>query len=425
MTRRYVTVSIFLIGTEITRGIIADTHGPLLARELSILGYHINRIVIIPDDGSIEPMLRQALQDSDIILLTGGLGPTSDDITRHVVAKLAGVPLVQDEGAFAELYTRIGSRIYGANQRQVCFPEGFTVISNPKGTAPGFWGEIVTSPESRSVLCYAMPGPPVEMHEMFYHRILPELAQLAGHDDTEVTEFSCFLTPESKLEEVCGECAMGGIQWGTRVQEHRISLYLHGGTQESRGFMAQEIGKQLGFGLLVTGDVEGVDLLSNLLVQQKFKMVCAESCTGGLVSKLMTDLDGSSAWFWGGVVSYANQAKETLLEVSSSTIETCGAVSEESVLEMAQGLLRLAQVDFSVSVSGIAGSGGGTKEKPVGTVWFGFASPTIPAIAVKLNFSSYGRASVRRRAALAAILLSYFYLKGADLLDIVSTWQYI
>src|SRR5690554_1554158 len=102
MTRRYVTVSIFLIGTEITRGIIADTHGPLLARELSILGYHINRIVIIPDDGSIEPMLRQALQDSDIILLTGGLGPTSDDITRHVVAKLAGVPLVQDEGAFAE-----------------------------------------------------------------------------------------------------------------------------------------------------------------------------------------------------------------------------------------------------------------------------------------------------------------------------------
>ncbi len=424
MTRRYVTVSVFLIGTEITRGIIADSHGQLLARELSIIGYHINRIVIVPDDGSIEPMLRQAIEDSDIILLTGGLGPTSDDMTRNVVAKLAGVDLVQDASAFTELYTRIGNRIYGANQRQVCFPEGFTVIENPKGTAPGFWGEIITS-ESKSVLCYAMPGPPVEMHEMFYRRILPELTQLSGHDDTEVSEYSCFLTPESKLEEVCGESVVDGIQWGTRVQEHRISLYLHGGTEDSRQEMAQNIGKKLGFGLLVTGDIEGADLLSDFLVQHEIQMVCAESCTGGLVSKLMTDSDGSSTWFWGGVVSYANEAKEHVLGVAAKTLEEHGAVSGETVIEMAQGLLRLAQANFSVSVSGIAGRGGGTEEKPVGTVWFGFSSSTAPSVAVKLKFSSYGRASVRRRAALAAILLSYFYLKGADLLDIVGTWQYI
>lgn len=423
----YSKVSLFIIGTEITRGIIADKHGQLLARELSHLGYDVSRIIIVPDDGTLGDILRQCIQETDIVVITGGLGPTSDDMTRNVVASIAGVPLVQDAHSYADLYGRIGERIHGANQRQVCFPKGFRPIPNPKGTAPGFAGEIPVDRRGREVrvLCYAMPGPPVEMHEMFYHRILPELAALAGHNGVGREEYSCFLIPESKLEEVCNQHASDGILWGTRVQEHRISLYLTGGNTSARKVMAERIGSTLGTGLLSPGDFEAFDILSRYLEDRHLRMACAESCTGGLIAKLMTDRAGSSAWFWGGVVSYANEAKSRLLGVDSSVMEEEGAVSEATVIRMSEELLRISGADLSVSVSGIAGPSGGTEAKPVGTVWFGFSMTERPTVAVSLRFNSYGRASVRRRAAIAAILLAFFYANRVDLLDMVETWQYI
>lgn len=428
MANGHATVSLCIIGTEITRGIISDKHGNLMARELTNLGYEVNRIVIVPDDGSLGSILEQIIQETEIVLLTGGLGPTSDDMTRQVVADLAKVPLVQDEDAYKSLYERIGDRIVGANQRQVCFPQGFQVIPNPKGTAPGFSGLIPVREKDgtmRDVLCFAMPGPPVEMHEMFYGRILPTLADKIGKNSVGRDEFSCFLTPESKLEEICAECARDAILWGTRVQEYRISLYLNGGSSESREQMAQAIGERLGVGLLFKGNIEVMDLLSGQLLNDRGLLASAESCTGGLVGKLMTDKTGSSAWFWGSVVSYANRAKELLLGVPPQTIEKFGAVSEETVLSMAQGLLERSEATLTISISGVAGPDGGTVEKPVGTVWLGFANDTRTSRAVKIQFSSYGRSSVRRRAAVAAILLAYFYAKGDDLLDIVRTWQYI
>ena len=145
--------SIFLIGTEITRGVIADAHGRLLARELSAIGYDVRRIVIVPDDGSIEEMLHLALRDSEILLLTGGLGPTSDDVTREIVAKLAGVKIVRDELSYNALFERIGERLLGINERQVTLPEGFRAIKNTNGSAIGFVGLL-----GERSLCYAMPG---------------------------------------------------------------------------------------------------------------------------------------------------------------------------------------------------------------------------------------------------------------------------
>lgn len=423
MANGHATVSLCIIGTEITRGIIADKHANLIARELTNLGYEVNRITIVPDDGSLGIILEQMVRDADILLLTGGLGPTSDDMTRQLVADLAHVRLVRNEDAYRVLYERIGDRINGANVRQVCIPEGFRIIPNPKGTAPGFTGNIKGS--GKDVLCYAMPGPPIEMHEMFYGRILPELAEKIGKRSIGRDEYSCFLTPESKLEEVCESCARDAILWGTRVQEHRISLYLNGGTAESRKAMAHDIAHLLGKGLLVEGDVEVMDLLATQLTSQDMLLSLAESCTGGLASKLMTDKAGSSNWLWGSVVSYANLAKERLLGVGLKTLATHGAVSGETVIEMARGLLERSDSDLSIAISGIAGPDGGTDEKPVGTVWLGFATKTTHPIAVKVLFSSYGRSSVRRRAAVAAILLGYFHLKGDDLLDIVNTWQYI
>jgi len=414
-----IRASIFLIGSEITRGVIADAHGRLLAREMTAIGYLVKRIVIVPDDGSVAEILRLALQDSDVIILTGGLGPTSDDCTRDIVAKLAGVPVVQDERAFEQLYGRIGERIYGVNQRQVTIPQGFRIIENPKGSAVGFVGKIADA------LCYALPGVPSEMHAMFYHHVLPELATLVGFDTKSLLELSCFLTPESKLEEVCKEYALDGIEWGTRVQEHRISLYLHGGSDANRQLMAEKIEKKLGKGLLYSGDIDGATLLSDYLLTHQKKIACAESCTGGLIGKLLSDRNGSSAYFWGGVISYANAAKEELLKVSSITLKAQGAVSYEAVIEMAEGLRARANVDFTLAVSGIAGDGGGSPEKPVGTIYLGFSSFQYPTQAVRLNFTSFGRGSIRRRAAVAALLLGYFYLKGEQLLDITETWQYI
>ncbi len=412
--------SIFLIGTEITRGVIADAHGRILARELTAIGYDVRRIVIVPDDGSIEEMLLLAQKDSEILILTGGLGPTSDDVTREIVAKIAGVKVVRDEEAYANLFERIGERLHGINERQVTRPEGFRPLENTKGSAIGFVGKL-----NRGSLCYAMPGVPSEMQAMFYDIILPELVERIGFDEQALLEYSCFLTPESKLEKVCKQSALEGIEWGTRVQEHRISLYLHGGSSSGRQTMVERIEAELGAGRLWRGDVDLATLLGDALLEEGLMMGCAESCTGGLVSKLMSDRNGSSAYFWGGVVSYANEAKEELLKVERGTLEKWGAVSNETVIEMAEGLRELSGVDFTLSVSGIAGDGGGSEEKPVGTIYLGFAAAKLPSVAVKLNFSPYGRDSIRRRSAQAALLLGYFYLKGGQLLDIVESWQYI
>ncbi|PKL13495.1 MAG: competence/damage-inducible protein A [Spirochaetae bacterium HGW-Spirochaetae-8] len=423
----YRTVSLFIIGTELTRGIIADGHGQLMARELSQIGYHINRIVIVPDDGTLGEVLRQCLQESDIVILTGGLGPTSDDMTRSLIASIAGVPLVQDEQSYKDLYTRIGERIHGANQRQVYFPEGFHPIVNPKGTAPGFTGLIPVVKQGKpcSVLCFAMPGPPVEMHEMFYHRVLPELAVLTGHDGDGRDEYSCFLIPESKLEDACVQVAAEGVLWGTRVQEHRISLYLSGGKSEERTRMIEGMERMLGTGLISTGDIEAVDILSRYLQEHHLTISCAESCTGGYISKLLTDRPGSSQWFWGGAVTYSNEAKIAQLKVTQATLDLHGAVSAACVEEMARGMLISSGTDLSIAISGIAGPEGGSIEKPIGLVWFGFASKGQPTSSIAVRFSSYGRASVRRRAAVAALLLAFFYANGSDLLDMVQSWQYI
>ncbi|MDD3670354.1 MAG: nicotinamide-nucleotide amidohydrolase family protein [Sphaerochaetaceae bacterium] len=424
---QYSTVSLFIIGTELTRGIISDKHGQLMANELTRMGYHINRIVVVPDDGTLGTVLRQCLQESDIVILTGGLGPTSDDLTRSLVASIANVPLVMDQKSYDDLYARVGDRINGSNIRQVYFPQGFKPIPNPKGTAPGFTGTLEVEKNGKlfPILCYAMPGPPVEMHEMFYKHVLPELIALSGHEERERDEFSTFLIPESKLEEACSQCATEGLQWGTRAQEHRISLYISGNDEHARYIMRKQLEQIVGIGLVHDGDVEAVDILSQYLENRGMTISCAESCTGGLMAKLLTARSGSSAWFWGGIVSYANEAKIRMLTVSPSIIETDGAVSRRCVEAMAEGMLDMSGSDCACAISGIAGPEGGTTEKPIGLIWFAFASKHRNTASISLRISSYGRSSVRRRAAIAACLLTFAYLNGIDLLDRVQSWQYI
>lgn len=424
----YHSASLFIIGTELTRGVISDKHGQLMATELSHLGYRVDRIVIVPDDGTIGAVLHQSIEQSDVVLITGGLGPTSDDMTRQMIAQIAGVPLVKDQAAWDELYRRVGERIHGANERQAMIPDGFERIPNPKGTAPGFKGFIPVATgdgKLRQVACAAMPGPPVEMHEMLFHQVLPWLATLRGHDDSGRDEYSVFMIPESKLEDLFNSVAEPGVMMGDRFQEFRISLYLTGADADARRITAERLENLFGRGLMVPGDVQAVDILTRYLEDNHLTVSCAESCTSGLAAKLLTDRPGSSAWFWGGAATYANAAKRTLLGVKQETLDVYGAVSEQCVREMAEGMLKVSGADLSFAISGIAGPDGGTVDKPVGYVWFGFASRRHETQAVSLKMTSWGRDAVRRRAAVSAILLASLYINGVDLLDTVRQWQYI
>ncbi len=419
----YKTASLFVIGTELTRGVIADKHCQVVSSQLTQLGYRVERMVVVPDDGTIESALRACLDTCDVVILTGGLGPTSDDLTRSIVATLAKVPLARDQQAFEALYARIGERIWGANEQQAMLPSGFESIANPYGTAAGFKGFIPLG--ERSVACVAMPGPPREMDPMFFDAVLPWLAQLIGHDDFSRTEYSTFLLAEAKLEELCRQVASEGIQWGTRFQDLKISLYLMGEVEERREEMAQRLLSLVGPSLIVGGDVMPANLLTDKLKANGMTISCAESCTAGYVSKLLTDESGSSEWFWGGCATYSNEAKMKMLGVREETLDAYGAVSGECASEMAEGILKLSGTDYALSITGIAGPTGGSVEKPVGMVWLGFASRHRPTQTVKLQFTSWGRVSVRRKASVAALILAGKYIDGDALLDTVLKWQYI
>jgi nicotinamide-nucleotide amidase len=419
--------SLLIIGTEITRGIIHDKHAQLITRELVNIGFHVNRIEIVPDDEFLEKEFASIIKETDLVLLTGGLGPTSDDMTRTIVANAASVPLILHEEAYNHLYERIGERINGANKRQVYIPKGFCVIENDNGTAPGFYGDILTphNPTHPFVRVFALPGPPRELNPMFFNTVLPLLEKMAHKESVQRDEYSVYLTPESKLEDIVASYAPSGIIWGTRAQEHRISLYISGKSKEERDTLVSKIEEEIGPHLIVKGDVEVLSRLTHYLKEHKMTISCAESCTGGLLGKLLSDERGSSAFFHSSIVTYADHAKSTFLHIDEDLIHSHGAVSLEVVKQMAENVRNMSDSDVSVSISGIAGPDGGTDEKPVGTVCFGFAAKNRESIAVRLNFSSYGRASVRKKAAISALLLGYLYLNEVDLLDILSVWQYI
>jgi len=419
----YKTASICVIGTELTQGIIADKHCKLISSELTKLGIHTNDMSIINDDGSIKTKLVDMVGESDIVIITGGLGPTSDDMTRESVAHVAGVELYQDEESLLTLRKRLGDRVDGANIIQTMFPKTFSPVVNPLGTAPGFKGFI--NKNNRSVAVAAMPGPPRELNEMFFSHILPWIATLVGKEELEREEYSSFLIGESVLEEISQRCKVGNVQWGTRFQEYKISYFLSDGTKEERAQMFSNLQKECGSDLIVRGNTTALETLTNDLIINKETLSTSESCTGGLCAKLLTDLSGSSSYFYGGVVSYANEAKMNILGVKKETLEEFGAVSEQTVIEMAEGINKISQSTYSLSTSGIAGPTGGTEDKPVGTVWFGFASKNRPSQAVCIKLFSYGRESVRRRATTTAFILLEKYKNGADLKELVKNWNYI
>jgi nicotinamide-nucleotide amidase len=367
---------ILTIGDELLRGEIVDTNSAFLAERLLRLDVEARfHTTVLDDRADIADAFRRAVSRADVVLVSGGLGPTRDDLTIEVLAEAFGRKLVLHEPSLAALrafFARFGREMAAINEKQAWFPEGAEVLENPIGTAPGCMLEV--SPGGPLVFC--MPGVPRELYRMTDEQVLPRIAALRR-----VTAYArgallrTFGIGESNLDErLRGLALPPGVELGFRTQfpDNHVRPVARAATPEEADAKLQAalaaIRERLGS--LVYG--EGEDtlevVLGRLLAERGRTLATAESCTGGMIAELLTAVPGSSAYLRGGVVAYANEAKTALLGVPEALLAEHGAVSDAVARAMAEGARARFATDYAVAVTGIAGPTGGTQEKPVGLV---------------------------------------------------------
>jgi len=368
-----VTAAVLLVGDELLAGDVVDANGPFLAERLTEHGYRVEEIGILPDETRrIEAAVRQAVFRCRLVVVCGGLGPTSDDRTTEAVAQAVGRKRVLDAGQWERL-RQIFLVLRGAepppgNEKQAMFPEGADVLPNEMGTAPGYG--LKTGDRLLAVL----PGPPRENRPMVDKALLPWLERsLPGRDRLAVQTFRVFGLAESEVGDRLRplEASYGDLVFGYRFSFPEILVKVRGEADRSRRLeeAGAEVRRVLDPHVYGTGERKLPAVLGAELLRRGLRVVAAESCTGGLVAKLLTDTEGSSAWMDRAFVTYSNASKSQLLGVPDALLEAHGAVSEPAARAMLQGALERSQADLGVAVTGIAGPTGGSAEKPVGTVW--------------------------------------------------------
>ncbi|MBN1610427.1 MAG: competence/damage-inducible protein A [Polyangiaceae bacterium] len=401
-------VAILCIGSELTRGELVDTNGPWLARALGDQGHDVDQIVCVPDQPAPIALALQHLAGRyQAIVATGGLGPTTDDLTRDVVARVVGVPLERNTEQLEAIRQRLAARGRGlteSNARQADVPRGARVLPNAHGTAPGF---SVSIGASRAIF---MPGVPREMRAMFAAHAGPALGPAPDAATAQVVLRTSGM-PESAVCDALGglEKAYGvSIAYQVHVPDLDVKVLARADTRAEATARAraaadearQRLGPHVVFG---EGQDELAGVVGSLLVERGRSLALAESCTGGLVAELLTDHPGASRFFAGGVVSYANEAKRQLLGVPREALEQWGAVSEQVARAMAEGARRSFGVDLALALTGIAGPEGGSDEKPVGLVYIALAGPQ--SVDCERHVLAGGRSDVRLRAAYAGLAL--------------------
>ncbi|UWX57407.1 competence/damage-inducible protein A [Chlorobaculum sp. MV4-Y] len=375
---------IISVGDELLKGHRVNTNAPFIARELSDIGIPVTRIVACSDDPqAIRDSIVSSLADADLVLMTGGLGPTNDDRTRDAVRELLGRGLVLDEPSFeriAEYFRRRNRPVSDIMKDQAMVIEGSVAIPNTKGTAPGMI--IDCAPRFAGRHLVLMPGVPTEMEEMMRLTVIPFFAPLSGafirHTPVMTTGIG-----ESLLASMIAEVE-DSLPSGTTLAylPHAVGVSLMVSTsgtdkesvEEENRRVVEAIAAKAGHFVYATSEVTLEEVVVKTLLEKGLTVAVAESCTGGLVGSRLTDVPGSSGCFLEGLVTYSNQAKVRLLGVDPATIEEHGAVSEPVASEMARGCLERSGADIAVATTGIAGPGGSTPEKPVGTVCVGVAS---------------------------------------------------
>lgn len=376
-------------GTEILQGHYADTNAQWISQELFGMGLRVERHMAIPDDHDLlYEELDNACRRCDLIIMTGGLGPTADDMNRQSVARVFGVGLVEDEASLKFIKMLFESRkrvMPPSNAVQAQFPEGATILQNKRGTAPGFF--IMPRPGTglRASLL-AMPGPPREMRPMFSELaagiILERFA--GGRRILRTLTLHTVGVAESTINERMADLFDSDPKVGVALLAGRwrvdVRLTLQGDSEEENAaneekwidILCDRIGEENIYGL---NDVDLPLAVGKLLADRGQTLALAESCTGGLIAKEITDVAGSSEYFLEGYVTYSDEAKHHALGVPKELLAAHGAVSPEVAEAMAAGAQRASGADWALSVTGVAGPGGGTADKPVGLVYFGLAAP--------------------------------------------------
>ncbi len=378
---------VITIGDELLNGTTVDTNSAFLGRELGNIGIQLFEKLAISDKKEhIIDSLERYVGKADLILFTGGLGPTKDDITKQTLCEYFGGTLVRDASVLAGIekaFARRGLTMTDRNSDQALVPDVCTVVPNAYGTAPGMLFE------QNGSLVFSMPGVPFEMRSMFAEQVIPILQQrlelpviVNRHLMTSGIGESWLADRIADLEEALPP----HITLAYLPSPGVVKLRLTGRGTDSRK-LQEEVDAQVQlFAERLGKHVYGYDeetLMASIgrrLMALNKTLSLAESCTGGNIGKLITSIPGSSAYFMGSVVSYDNSVKEKVLGVSRATLDTHGAVSEETVQEMLSGILRITGTHYAIAVSGVAGPGGGTEDKPVGTVYIGVAGPSVTEI---------------------------------------------
>ena len=413
-------LEVLTIGTELLLGYTVDTNAADLGRALAAAGAEITRRTTVADrPEAIRAGVAEALDRTGFVITTGGLGPTRDDMTKTVVAELFGKRLVLDERLLASIkarFDRMGRPMPAVNRTQAEVPEGAVILPNPRGTAPGLWVE-----DARRRVVVLLPGVPREMRGLLVEEVLPRIVARQGGARRVVLSRTVRTTgvAESALAERVGPIepeiapltlaylpSVEGVDlrvtaWGLEPTDAEARLAAV--VERLRAAVAEH-----GYG---EDDADLAAVLLEALRQGRHRLAVAESCTGGMLGERITNIPGASDTFIGGVVAYADVIKTAALKVPLETLEAYGAVSEATVRAMAEGAQRLFSADCTIAVTGIAGPGGGTPEKPVGTVWLAARVHTSTRALVRVLPGD--RAEVRRRAAQAGLDLLRRLLAGA------------
>ncbi|WPU90968.1 competence/damage-inducible protein A [Mucilaginibacter sabulilitoris] len=403
---------IITIGDEILIGQIVDTNSAWMATELNKIGVRVKQISSISDDREhILKALKEAAGRAGIIFITGGLGPTKDDITKKTLAEYFSVGLVENKEALdnvQRIFERYNRPLLEVNRLQAYVPANCEVILNHNGTAPGMWFN------HEGVIYVSMPGVPFEMMYMMEEEVLPkikstlELPAIVHKTILTVGEGESFLA--ERIADIENDLpAHIKLAYLPKLGQVRLRLSGFGedeATLQSKvDEFAARIIERIGNVFVTDQDIALEKAILDKMTARELTLSVAESCTGGYLSHLFTQHPGSSAVFWGGGVTYANELKQSVLGVKSETIEKFGAVSEETAKEMVQGALLNFKTDFAISVTGIAGPDGGSADKPVGTVWIAVAGPQKMLIK-KFTFGNKRRQNIERSAISALSMLN-------------------
>ena len=432
-------VGIIIIGDEILIGQVVDINSSWISREMNKIGFRTETVITVGDDGkSISDAIDRCLEVADVVFMTGGLGPTKDDITKKVICEKFGTELVLNEAVLANVAEMLGRRgiaLTENNRGQALVPATATVINNAVGTAPGIMMEVSNIPHSvpfvstsstggtashpepvegsvREKLLFSMPGVPFEMRYLMEHEIIPLIKKHYNLKPVFHKTLLLIGIAESILAEKISD-------WEDSLAENvklaylpayssirlRLSVYEPDDTTESYiNAKVEELKRIVPENIIAYEDIKLEELVGKLLNDRYCTVATAESCTGGKVASLITSVSGSSEYYKGSVVSYCNEVKADVLGVSRADLEKYGAVSSTVAEQMATGVRHLLKTDYAVATTGIAGPTGGSDEKPVGTVWIAVATPT-KVVSRKYVFGKDRAINIERFAASALSML--------------------